>query len=513
MLKQAQRDVRVAIIGAGLGGVAVAVNLRRSGTGSFTVFERAAGPGGVWWQNTYPGCEVDVPSHAYSYSFMPYDWSRSHASQEELQGYVESVIDHFDLRAHFRFCCGVRAVRWLEARGCWSIITDDDEELEFDVVVPCLGMLSDPRTLDVPGLASFDGPAFHTSRYEHDHDLRNKRVAVIGTGSTACQLVPELAADVAQLDVYQHEPGHILPKRVRVFSEDERARFRERPWRQKLERLRLFYGARSMREAMRTGTALSRKSQAVSEHFITKSVHDAEVQALVMPRYAFGCKRPIFASGFYSALNRDNVSLVPRSVAALVPDGIVDEDGVERPADVVIFATGFKATEYLRTLAVHGREGLSLQEVWAGEPSAFLGITVPGFPNFFIVYGPNTNGGWSVITQLERQAELIARLVRELRTGVGTIDTHPRAAKRYDAWVQREIARKLTALSAGCANYYHSASGKNVTQWPLSHTAYMLVTRVGARWGLVRARPVVRVDAGQPGGSHPNKDLVQYVGS
>jgi cation diffusion facilitator CzcD-associated flavoprotein CzcO len=393
----------------------------------------------------------------------------------------------------------VRSARWDQALACWAIITDAGEELDFDVVVPCLGMLSDPRMLDVPGLTSFDGPAFHTSRYEHRHDLADKRVAVVGTGSTACQLVPALATDVAHLDVYQHEPGHLLPKHVRVFSDEERRRFREEPWRQRVERFRLFYGARSMREALRTGTPLSLKSQAVSERFITKTVHDAELRSLLTPGYAFGCKRPVFASGFYAALNRDNVRLVPRAVAALVPDGIVDADGVRRPADVVIFATGFKATEYLRTLEVYGLRGLSLQEVWAGEPTAFLGMTVPDFPNFFIVYGPNTNGGWSVITQLERQAELIARLVRELRgRRVDIIDTHPRAARRYDAWVQQEITRKLSALSAGCANYYHSMSGRNVTQWPLSHTEYMLVTRVGQRWGLIRRRSTLTVDAVEP---------------
>jgi cation diffusion facilitator CzcD-associated flavoprotein CzcO len=483
-------DVRVAIIGAGLGGIAVAVNLKRTGTASFTLFERASGPGGVWWHNTYPGCEVDVPSHAYSYSFTSYDWAGTHASQPELQQYVEDVIDTYKLRSHIRFACGVQAVDWDGA--AWHLTTDESEVLEFDVVVPCLGMLSDPRQLDLPGLQDFEGPVFHTSRYEHHHDLGDKRVSVIGTGSTACQLVPALAEQVGHLTLYQHEPGHILPKRSRPFTDEERRRFRKHPWRQRIARFQIFYTARKLREALKTGTPESLRIHQRCERFIAKTVEDPEVRSVVTPQYAFGCKRPIFASTFYPALNRDNVELVPHAATAVTPCGIVDAQGSERPADLIVFATGFKTTQYLRRLEVHGEDGASLQDVWAGEPSAFLGMTVPGFPNFFIVYGPNTNGGWSVITQLERQAELIARLARRLRRHPKkVIDTRPAAAQRFDTWVQRGIAKRLSSLQSGCANYYHTATGKNVTQWPHSHTAYLLTTRLGWRLGLY-LRPKAR---------------------
>jgi cation diffusion facilitator CzcD-associated flavoprotein CzcO len=482
-----KRIPRVAIVGAGLGGIAVAVNLKETGSTSFTIFERAAGPGGVWWQNTYPGCEVDVPSHAYSYSFMPFDWTGTHASQAELQGYVERVLDHYELWSHIRFECGVRSVEW--DGECWQLTTDGDERLEFDVVIPCLGMLSDPRQLDLPGISQFEGPVFHTSRYEHQHDLSDKHVAVIGTGSTACQLVPVIADQAKHLTVYQHEPGHVLPKKARAFSEDERRKFREQPWRQRLARIKLFYEARKLRVALVAGSAQSRRAHDACMRFIARTVEDPQLRSMVTPDYAFGCKRPVFASTFYEALNRENLELVPYAVTSVTRRGLVDTRGEERSADLVVFATGFKTTQYLRTLEVRGEDGVSLEEFWAGEPSAFLGMTVPGFPNLFIVYGPNTNGGWSVITQLERQSELIARLVRRLRRrGGGTIDTRPWAARRYDAWVQKGIARKMSSAESGCANYYRTASGKNVTQWPFSHTMYLFATRLGSRFGLVARR-------------------------
>ena len=486
--RAARRDIRVAIVGAGLGGIATAVKLTRAGFGNLTVFEKAAGPGGVWWQNTYPGCEVDVASLAYSFSFMPYDWTRTHATQAELVRYARDVIARFDLGDRIRYDTEVLSADWDDASGTYLVRTADGAGGEFDVVVSCVGMLSHPRLPDWPGMDRFAGPMFHTSRYEHQHDLRGRRVAIVGTGSTACQLAPAIVDGVGRLDLYQREPGFVLPKRVRELTERDRIRYRRLPWLRRLHRLRLFRNAHRDSKAMRADSARQRELREFALRYIEGTVADQGVRAAVTPDFAFGCKRPVLAGSFYPTLNRPDVTLVPHAVREVVRDGLVDDTGTHRPADVVILATGYQATRYLATLQVRGRGGRDLQEHWSGEPSAFLGVTVPGFPNFFIVYGPNTNGGWAVTVQLERQAELIVRAVRRLARGRHTtVDTRPEVAARYDRWVQGQIARRLTALVTGCGNYYHSASGRNVTQWPRSHTTYLALTRVLPMWGLVYA--------------------------
>jgi cation diffusion facilitator CzcD-associated flavoprotein CzcO len=491
MTRQGRREPdrsRVAVIGAGLGGVLMAVKLKQAGYEDFTVFERESGPGGVWWKNTYPGCEVDVPSAAYSYSFLGYDWSRTHARQPELREYVRYVIERYRVAGHFQYGVAVKSAHWNVDTATYTVEAESGSMGEFDVVVSALGMLSDPRIPSWPGLKSFGGPVFHTSAYEHQHDLAGKRVAVVGTGSTACQLVPALAPVVGQLDLYQREPGYVLPKRDREYTSDERAGHARSRLRQRVRRLLM------IREAQKLGVALDVKNErnrTVREyclHVIGKAVRDPATRAAVTPDYAYGCKRPIIATTFYPALNQPNVSLIPHAVQDITQAGVLDETGVRRPADVVVLATGFQATNYLASVDVHGLEGRSLHEVWGEEPTAFLGITVAGFPNFFILYGPNTNGGWSVITQLEIQAKLVVRMIGKTRPGRVAIDTRPLVADRYDQWVQRGIVDKLSSLAAGCHNYYTAATGKNVTQWPHGHLAYLMVTLVLGPVGLVRRR-------------------------
>jgi cation diffusion facilitator CzcD-associated flavoprotein CzcO len=487
--RRGSKPVRVAIIGGGLAGVATAVKLKRAGTTSISVFERAAGPGGVWWQNTYPGCEVDVHSHAYSYTFMRYDWSRSHASQAEIQRYIEDTIDRYDIRGHLRFNSPVSTVTWNEDRATYTVVGEAEELGEFEIVVSCVGMLSDPKLPDWPGLEAFAGPAFHTSRFEHHHDLTGKRVALVGTGSTACQLGPAIAPLVGKLDLYQREPGYVLAKHVVDFSPQQRERFARRPVLQLVNRLRLFRDAWRSGDALRDGTDRNERVRAHSHATIKKLVKNPETAAHVTPDYPYGCKRPVFTSTYYPMLNRENVEVIPHAVSRVTPDGVVDAAGIERPADVLIMATGFAATDYLASLRVHGRDGRSLHDVWAGEPTAFLGTTVPGFPNFFMLYGPNSNGGWSVIAQLEPQADLVAAVARRLSRGRRqVVDTRPAISGRYNGWVQAGIARKLTALTAGCHNYYFTDTGRNVTQWPHSHITYRLAIRLLSRIGLTFSR-------------------------
>jgi len=471
-------QVRVGIVGAGLGGIAVAVKLARAGFRAFTVFEAADGPGGVWWQNTYPGAEVDVDSHAYSYSFLRYDWVRTHATQAELQRYVEDVIDRFELRPHLQFGARVHEVRWCDDTEEHVLTTADGVVHHFDIVVSAVGLFNQPR---IPGWATdatFDGPVFHTSDWRHDLDLTGKRVALVGTGSSACQVGPAIAPLVRELLVFQREPGYVLPKKEREFTPAERRRFRRLPILPWWDRVKSFHGYSRNIRALRVDHPENARLTEFAHGYIRHKVDDVAVADALTPSYPYGCKRTVFASDWYPMFNLDHVRLVPHEVVAAEPQALVDATGAHHDVDVVVVATGFRATDYLGTLEVHGRGGRSLHDTWGAEPSAFLGVTVPGFPNFFMLFGPNTNGGWSIIAQLERQAELVVRAARLHRRGRTVVDTRPAVDARYQQWLTSELARKASAVVSGCRNYFRSATGKNVTQWPSAHSTYYVACKV-----------------------------------
>ncbi|MHB1218330.1 MAG: flavin-containing monooxygenase [Alphaproteobacteria bacterium] len=472
----AKEPPSIAIIGAGPGGLAMAVKLKQAGLDDFTVFERSAGPGGTWWDNTYPGAGVDIASSLYSFSFKrDYDWSRTHANQAELLRYIDAVVEEFGLRPHLRFGAGVAEAAWDDTAQAYDLRLDDGTVHRFRAVVSGLGMLNVPNYPTWPGLESFAGPKFHTARWEHRHDLSGKRVAVVGTGSTAAQVVPALAPKVGHLTLYQREAGWILPKMERDFTEEERARLRRSPllrdWRRFLVQWNLELARRAIDPAAKHQARLRQRAL---DHLAT--VRDPATRAALTPDYPLYCKRVIVSDDFYAALNRENVALVPRPVASVTRTGLVDVDGVERPADVLVMATGFKAASYLHGLSVKGREGRSLHEAWGTEPQAFLGICVPGFPNFFILYGPNTNGG-SIIFNLERQAEWIARALRRVaRRGLGALEVRESAFRRYNRWIDKGNAGK--SWDGGCTNYFRSPAGRIVTQWPYPLTLYAVLTRV-----------------------------------
>jgi len=481
--------VRVGIIGAGLGGVACAVNLARAGLHDVEVFEQADGPGGVWWANTYPGCEVDVDSQVYSYSFLPHDWTRTHAGQEEVQRYVERVIDHFGVRDRIRFGVRVAEVCWDARSRTYRLGTSAGEAGPFDLVVSCVGMLSNPAVPAWPGLDGFGGPVFHTSSFDHSVDLRGARVALVGTGSTACQLAPRLAEVAAHLDVYQREAGYVLPKRARDFTLEERERYRRRPLARRVDRYRLWHAATKATRAFTVDSPEQERIRAYHARFLARTVEDPAVRAALTPAHPYGCKRPVFASDFYPLFNRPDVRLVPHAVERVTPGGLVAADGVERPADVIVLATGFQASRYLAGLEVRGPGGRTLHEVWGDEPAAFLGMTVAGFPNFAMTYGPNTNGGWSIVAQLERQSEVVVRMARRLARArrPAVLDTRPAVAAWYDRAVQRGLHRRRDASEAGCHTYFRAPTGKNVTQWPYSHLSYLAATKVLPPLGLTRS--------------------------
>jgi cation diffusion facilitator CzcD-associated flavoprotein CzcO len=472
-----QRDrARIAVIGAGFGGIATAYYLRRAGLGDFEVFERNDGPGGVWWANRYPGAEVDTPNHVYSFSFMPFDWSRSHVQRDELLTYMKATLDRFDLWRHFHFNTTVTSVDWDDTAQTYSVEIDR-ERREFDFVISCVGLLSEPRFPDWPGMETFRGPRFHTSQWQ-DHDLHSRRVAVVGTGSTSAQLVPRIAEQGAEVVVFQREPGWIDPKPVALYSDEER-RALSKPLRYRLKRISGYRAAAKARDRGRIhmpGSESNRRATELRRAYISSVFADhPELSRALTPDYPFYGKRPIHDSRFYEALKRDNVSLVPRAVESVTPDGLVDTNGTTHKIDVLVLATGFRPSQFLAQLRVTGRGGLDIHEQWADDPAAFLGVTVPRFPNFFMLYGPNTNNP-VVLFFLERQAEFAVRSIRRvLRRGASAVEVKPLYHDIYNAWLQEHMRDSVWELAN---NYYKSRSGRVVTQWPVSPTVYWALSRL-----------------------------------
>lgn len=478
----------VAIIGGGFGGIGMAIALQRKGIERFTIFEKAAGVGGTWWHNTYPGAEVDTPSVLYSYSFEPWNWSRTHVRQHEFHGYIDHIVDKYDLRSRIRLNTSVGQVVWDSDLGQWDIFDDTGELLQHaDFVVSAVGMLSDPKLPDWPGLDTFRGPAFHTAQWEHMHDLAGRRVAVVGSGSTAVQVVPALAKTVDHLFMFQREPGWVIGKGDREFSTAERASMNsaiaQRIVRTMIVLQREFPTMRG--KVFRPGTAENAAGEKAARAHIEAQLGDRpDLVAAVTPKHAYMSKRPIVTDDFYPTLRRDNVTLVPKAVSRITETGVVDADGVEHEVDALVMSTGFKV-KFLSTLRVVGRDGIELHDAWDGEPRAFLGIMVPRFPNFFIMYGPNTNAG-SIITNLELQASYIAASVSYAgKKSARSIEVRRSAFERFDRWVMKRLDGTAFQYEN---NYFKSSSGRVSTQWPDSVFLYGLLTKVLRRlpWTIER---------------------------
>ena len=481
MAMSKSQSPRVAVIGAGFGGIATGVKLRQAGIETFTIFERGDGVGGVWRENVYPGAEVDIPSHWYSFSFKQYDWSRTHVGQAELQGYIDEAVDDHGLRSHIRFNTTVTRVVWDEASHSHEVTLGNGETEKFDVVVSAVGLFNVPRYPDWPGLDQFRGPVIHTARWQSGHDLSDKRVALVGTGSSGAQVATALAPDITHLTIFQRDPGWITPKGERDFTPEERARFREpkvyrRQRRQHwwMEQKR-FWGGKQLQ----AGTKQNQLAMAQGEAYIQTALKDRpDIQKAVTPNHPFFGKRPVRATGFYETLLRENVTFVPSAVSRVTESAIVDEDGFEHEVDVIVLATGFRAAEYLAEIDLIGTGGVSVHDRWAGEPDAFLGITVPQFPNFYMLYGPGTNGG-EIVSMLEAQAKYAVRAVKRMqRTGVTAIEVRPSFEARWYAWLQSKIEGTSWTMSN---NYFKAPTGKVVTQWPYGNLFYRLLTKALGR--------------------------------
>ena len=468
---------RVAIMGAGAGGLGLAIRLAKSGQRDFVLFEASDGVGGTWRANTYPGAACDVPSHLYSYSFaLKPDWSKTYANQPEILQYFEDCADRFGIRPHLRPHTRITAARWDERARQWRLTDAEGGGYVADVLVSAIGTFTTPFIPEIDGLGSFAGPCFHSARWEHEHDLAGTRVAVIGTGASAAQIVPELAKEAREVHVFQRTPQWILPRSDKPFSEEQKRRFAHNPIAIRRHRREIYWTFENA-IAFRHGDEVAEQLTTLALSHIDHRIQDDELRAKLTPEYPFGCKRTLVCSDFYKALVRDNVELVTEAIERVTPGSIVTHDGRERPVDAIVLATGFKATEYLEGIDVVGIGGRRLHDDWAEVAHAYMGLTVSGYPNFFMLYGPNTNqGGNSIIVILEAQATYVLSALRAMRLRrARAVDVRRDVMDAYN----EELAQALagTVWSDGCQSYFKNANGRIATQLPQTSRWYAKRTR------------------------------------
>ncbi|AKS41713.1 flavin-containing monooxygenase [Wenzhouxiangella marina] len=462
------KEHRLIIIGAGFAGLGLAIRLRQRGIRDFLILEAESGVGGTWWLNRYPGCACDVQSHLYSLSFAPKaDWSRQFAPRAEIQAHLDDCVERFDLRSHLRLDTRLEQARWQDETQDWKLLDQHGREYRTEVLVSAIGGLSRPAWPKIPGLETFSGAVFHSQRWPEDLELKGKRVAVIGGGASAIQFVPRIAQEVAQLDFYQRTPQWILPKPDRSIPTWKQSLYRRLPPTRLLRRLGLYLLLESRLPAFNWSSRLTWFHRRKALEHLHRQVADPAMRQALTPDYAMGCKRVLMSNDFYPALNRKNVELIPERIERIEVDRIVDRQGRSRPAEVLILATGFQATRPIPQGLIQGRNGRDLAEAWADGPRAYKGTTVPGFPNFFTLLGPNTALGHnSVLLMIEAQ-------IRYLLSALDWQDEHPGPLEvRHDreaAWNQALDARLERSVwsRGGCGSWYlHPSSGRNTTLWP-----------------------------------------------
>ncbi len=468
----------VGIIGAGPGGMAMGILLAEAGFRDFTIFDREDDVGGTWLINTYPGLACDVKSHLYSYSFdLNSDWSRLWPAQPEILKYFQRCADRYGLRPHLRLRTEIVSANWEEDTQRWCLTSADGDQHRFNIVVSAVGLFTRPLFPALVEEEPFTGTLMHSSRWDHSVRLEGARVAVLGTGSTASQLVPELAEVADTVYSVQRSPTWILPKPDRPYTRRERWLFAHLPFAKKLYRTRLWLRSESNISVIEHGSPKTEEFTAIALGMLEKTVADDELRRKLTPDHPMGCKRLVFSSDYLAALTRPNVEVLDSPARCLRERTLVTDDGREREVDVVVCATGYAAADYLGELDVTGEGGATLREVWRDGAHAYFGMAVPGFPNFFMLYGPNTNvGSNSVIFMLEAQARYIVRALKYMRRrGKTYVAVRPAALADFVAKVDRWIVG--TVWTTRCSNYFRAPNGRVVTQWPRSARSFWAMTR------------------------------------
>ncbi len=459
-------DPRVLIIGAGFGGIAAAIELQSYGFDEITILERAPGLGGTWFHNSYPGAACDVPSHVYCYSFAQRrDWSRLCSPQREILDYLSGVAHDHGLDRRLETNAEVSACRWDDSEQIWTVSTTDGRSWQAGAVIIATGQLHRAARPPIEGAESFEGHSFHSAEWDHDYELAGKRIAVIGTGASAVQFVPEIAGQVDQLMIFQRTGNWFMPRRNRPYPAFAKAAFKHLPGLQAYRRHFVFNYLESLTMMIRHPRTLGLLGKLRSAAFMRWQLRDPEVRRKAWPDYTFGCKRILFSSHFLPALQRPNVELISEAITEITPSGLRTSDGVEHRVDCIIWGTGFRTNDFMFPMEVVGANGEHLAETWSEGPHAHLGMTVPGFPSMFVMYGPNTNtSGGSIIFYLERQAAYIRQALQRVRdAGAAAITVRPEVEAASDREVQARFAG--TAWTQ-CDSWYRNESGRIIANWP-----------------------------------------------
>jgi cation diffusion facilitator CzcD-associated flavoprotein CzcO len=462
-----ERNPSVAVIGAGMTGILMAIKLREAGISDITILEKAEKVGGTWRENTYPGVACDVPSHMYTYAFRRNpEWNHRMAHGDEIQDYFQQVADEYGITEQVRFNESLDKCHYQD--GKWHLTTSKGNDLVVDFVVAATGILHHPAYPDIAGLDSFEGAMWHTARWNHDVDLTGKRVGIIGTGSTACQVISEISKTAGHLTVFQRTPQWICPLPDHDYTESEKARMRANP--KRMDRAAGF-NAFLMRNTFSKAVTGSKLNHAliswVTKRNLRKSVRDPELRAKLTPDYPVGCKRLIFSNTFYDAIQRENVHLETNGIDHIEAGGVATRDGSQHELDVLILATGFSPFNFMRPMDLRGRDGLSIDEAWSRKVQAYRSVCLPGFPNFFLMLGPNTPiGNYSVIAMSEVQSKYVLKLIDHWRAGtLETVEATEAAKTRFNAHLREGMAN--TVWVGGCQSWYLDEDG-DPALWPFT---------------------------------------------
>jgi len=467
----------IVIIGCGFGGIALAIALKKANVHSFVILERASGPGGVWRDNSYPGAACDVVSRLYSFSFdQNYEWSTAFAPQPEILTYVNRCVANHDLTPHIRFNTEVTGASFDNETGCWTVKTASGERLVTPVLVSAVGLFNHANMPNISGQETFNGVQFHSTCWRHDFSLAGKSVAVIGTGASAVQFVPKVAQQAAQLYVFQRSPQYVLPKTFFPGTSDWDAWLQRRPWLRGLARLKIYlmFERFIFRRVWRPHLRLN--GEAAYRRLLESKVKDPELRRKLTPNYPLGCKRVLVSNEWLDALVRPNVEVIDTPIESIDSDGVKTKDGRHRRVDAIVYGTGFTPTAFLTPMHIKGLGGQDLNASWRNGAEAYLGITVTGFPNFFMMYGPNTNAVTSIIFMLECQADYIVKCIRALDDRRALyMNVRADAQHRFNAGAQKRLDRTVPARPE-CFTYFKDPSGKITTNWPGYATEYLLRT-------------------------------------
>lgn len=458
----------VAIVGAGFSGLGLAIHLKKQGTHSFVVLEKNAGVGGTWRNNSYPGAACDIPTHLYSYSFEQWPhWSRIYGGQAEILQYIEHCTDKYKLRPHLRFNQNISRVFFDPANGVWHTIMQNGQTFLSRIAVGCTGPLNKVKFPDIPGRGSFQGPAFHTAEWDHSVDLTGKRVGIIGTGASAIQVIPEIACRVSELKVFQRTPPWVIKRHDRPIGPKERNLYKTLPFLQRLYRTFFYCRNEASALAFVVFPGLMNIAKRMGLRNIDRGIEDPKLKEKLTPNFTMGCKRVLLSNTYYPAMAKESTQVITESIEEITEKGIRTADGTEHEFDVLVYATGFWASENVAPFEVRGKDGEDLRDLWEKGGEAYLGTTVAGFPNFFMIVGPNTGLGHnSMIYIIESQIKYILHALKVMkRNGFKQVEVDKKVQTAYNKKMQKRLKGTIWS-KGGCMSWYLNENGKNTTLWP-----------------------------------------------